>query len=162
MTPQEFVQYAESLHPPTLKLISLAPAGKLDWRPAPGNYMTLGQLLHHLAMCPGILVAAVNNAFPPADAFEKFIQEDLKNTKTPEAAQREASRGWEEAKAAISGLSEADFQKRMVTVPWGPPTALWRVCLSMADHWANHKYQLFFYLKLLDKPVNSATLYAGA
>ncbi len=162
MTPQEFVEYAESLCPPTLKLISLAPAGKLDWRPAPGNYMTLGQLLHHLAMCPGILVAAVNNAFPPADAFEKFIQEDLKNTKTPEAAQREASRGWEEAKAAISGLSEADFQKRMVTVPWGPPTPLWRVCLSMADHWANHKYQLFFYLKLLDKPVNSATLYAGA
>jgi hypothetical protein len=32
----------------------------------------------------------------------------------------------------------------------------------MADHWANHKYQLFFYLKLLGLPVNTMTLYVGA
>jgi hypothetical protein len=162
MTPRQFIEYADSLYPPTIKLISLAPAGKADWRPAPGNYMTLGQLLHHLAMCPGIFVAAVNNAFPPAEAFQKFLQEDLKNTKTPEAAKREASRGWEEAKTAISGISETAFHTQMVAVPWGPPMPLWRVCLGMAEHWANHKYQLFFYLKLLGQPVNTMTLYAGA
>ncbi len=162
MTPQEFIQYAESLYPPTVKLISLAPASKLDWAPAKENYMTLGQLLHHLAMCPGTFVGAVNDAFPPPESFQKFIQEDLKNTKTPEAARREASRGWEEAKAALSGVRDADFHTRMITVPWGPPMPLWRVCLSMADHWANHKYQLFFYLKLLGQSVNTMTLYAGA
>ncbi len=162
MTPKEFVEYGESIHRPSAKLISMASAGKLDWKPASGNYMNLGQLLHHLSMCPGGFVMAVNNAFPPSDAFQKFLQEDLKNTKTPEVAGRELSRGWDEAKAALSGLSQADFQVRMVAVPWGPPMPLWRTCLAMAEHWANHKYQLFFYLKLLGQPVNTMTLYAGA
>jgi hypothetical protein len=161
MTPKEFIEYAESLYRPTVKLISLAPAGKLDWKPGQGNYMNLGQLLHHLSTCPGGLVMAVNNAFPPSEAFQKFVQEDLKNTKTPEVAGRELSRGWDEAKAALSRVSEADFQAKMVAVPWGPPMPLWRTCLGMAEHWANHKYQLFFYLKLLGQPVNTMTLYAG-
>jgi hypothetical protein len=50
----------------------------------------------------------------------------------------------------------------MVSVPWGPPMPMWRTCLGMAEHWLNHKYQLFFYLKLLGQPVNTMTLYAGA
>jgi hypothetical protein len=162
MNAKQFVEYAESIHRPSAKLISLAPAGKLDWKPAPGNYMTLGQLLHHVAGCPGAFVAAVNNAFPPPEAFRKWVEEDLKNTKTPEAAGRELSRGWDEAKVVLSGVSDGDFQARMVTVPWGPPMPLWRTCLGMAEHWANHKYQLFFYLKLLGLPVNTMTLYAGA
>lgn len=161
MTPKEFVGYAEAIYRPTAKLISLAPPDKLNWNPAPGNYMTLGQLLHHLTTCPGGFVAAVNNAFPPAESFQKFVEEDLRNTKTPEIAGRELARGWEEARAALSGVSPADFQARMVTVPWGPPMPLWRTCLAMAEHWVNHKYQLFFYLKLLGQPVNTMTLYAG-
>ena len=161
MTPKEFVEYAESIYRPTAKLISLAPASKLDWKPGKGGYMNLGQLLHHLSTCPGAFVAAVNNAFPPSDAFQKFVQEDLRNTKTPEVAVREASRGWDEAKAALTGVSSAEFQARMVAVPWGPPMPLWRTCLGMAEHWVNHKYQLFFYLKLLGQPVNTMTLYAG-
>ena len=161
MTPKEFVEYAESIYRPMAKLISLAPASKLDWKPGKGDYMNLGQLLHHLSTCPGAFVAAVNNAFPPSAAFQKFIQEDLKNNKTPEVAGREVSRGWDEAKAALTGVSPADFQARIVAVPWGPPMPLWRTCLGMAEHWVNHKYQLFFYLKLLGRPVNTMTLYAG-
>lgn len=161
MTPKEFVEYAEAIYRPSAKLISLAPAGKLDWKPAQGDSMSLGQLLHHLSTCPGGFVMAVNNAFPPSDTFQKFIQEDLKNSKTPEVAGRELSRGWDEAKAALLGVSAAAFQAQMVAVPWGPPMPLWRTCLSMAEHWVNHKYQLFFYLKLLGQPVNTMTLYAG-
>jgi len=44
----------------------------------------------------------------------------------------------------------------------GPPMPLWRTCLAMAKHWANPKYQLLFYLKLLGQPVNTMTLYMGA
>ena len=161
MIPKEFVGYAEAIHRPSAKLVSLAPATKLDWKPAPGTFMNLGQLLHHLSNCPGGLVMAVNNAFPPSDAFQKFVQEDLKNTKTPEVAARELSRGWDEAKAALAAVNPTDFQARMVSVPWGPPMPLWRTCLGMAEHWLNHKYQLFFYLKLLGQPVNTMTLYAG-
>ena len=162
MTPRQFTEYAESIYRPTAKLISMAPANKLDWKPAKGSYMSLGQLLHHLSTCPGVLVAAVNNAFPPAEAFQKFLEEDLKNTKTPEVAGREASRGWEEAKAVLLSVSDVAFQSKMVSVPWGPAMPLWRVSLAMAEHWVNHKYQLFFYLKLLGLPVNTMTLYAGA
>lgn len=161
MTPKEFIEYAESIYRPTAKLISLAPSDKLDWKPRPGNYMNLGQLLHHVSTCPGGFVAAVNNAFPPADSFQKFLDENLKITKIPETAGRETSRGWDEAKAALAGLSQAEFQARMISVPWGPPMPLWRTCLAMAEHWVNHKYQLFFYLKLLGQPVNTMTLYAG-
>ena len=161
MTPKEFAEYAEAIHRPSAKLISLAPASKPDWKPGPGNIMSLGQLLHHLSTCPGGLVMAINNAFPPRDVFQKFIQEDLKNTKTPEIAGRELSRGWDEAKAALAGINPTDFQGRMVSVPWAPPMPMWRTCLGMAEHWLNHKYQLFFYLKLLGEPVNTMTLYAG-
>jgi hypothetical protein len=161
MNAKQFVEYAESIYRPSAKLISLAPAGKLDWKPAQGNYMSLGQLLHHVATCPGAFVSAVNDAFPPGEAFRKFVEEDLKNTKTPDIAGRELSRGWDEARAALNGVRDADFQSRTVKVPWGPPIPLWRVCLAMAEHWANHKYQLFFYLKLLGQPVNTMTLYMG-
>ena len=161
MTPKEFAEYAEAIHRPSAKLISLAPASKADWKPGPGNIMSLGQLLHHLSTCPGGLVMAINNAFPPGDVYQKFIQEDLKNTKTPEIAGRELLRGWDEAKAALAGINPTVFQGRMVSVPWGPPMPMWRTCLGMAEHWLNHKYQLFFYLKLLGEPVNTMTLYAG-
>ena len=106
MNAKQFVEYAESIYRPSAKLISLAPANKLDWKPAQGDYMNLGQLLHHLAMSPGAFVAAMNNAFPPAEALQKFMQEDLKNTKSPDVAGRELSRGWDEAKAALSRLSQ--------------------------------------------------------
>ena len=161
MNAKQFVEYADSIYRPSAKLISLAPADKLDWQPGKGNYMTLGQLLHHLAMCPGLFVPAINNAFPPAEAFQTFVQEDLKNTKAPDVAGRELSRGWDESRAALSRVSDADFQAKRVVVPWGPPLPLWRTCLGMAEHWANHKYQLFFYLKLLGLPVNTLTLYVG-
>jgi hypothetical protein len=49
MTPKEFVEYAEAIYRPSAKLISLAPANKPDWKPAQGNLMNLGQLLHHLS-----------------------------------------------------------------------------------------------------------------
>jgi hypothetical protein len=29
-------------------------------------------------------------------------------------------------------------------MPLGPPIPLWRMCLAMAEYWANHKYQPFF------------------
>jgi hypothetical protein len=48
MNAKQFVEYAESIYRPSAKLISLAPANKLDWKPGKGNYMTLGQLLHQL------------------------------------------------------------------------------------------------------------------
>src|SRR5574337_89608 len=162
MNAKQFVEYAESIYRPSAKLISLAPSGKLDWKPAHGNYMSLGQLLHHVATCPGTFVAVVNNAFPPAEAFQKFMEENLKNTKTPDVAGRELSRGWDEARAALNGVRDADFQSRMVRIPWGPPMPLWRMCLGMAEHWANHKYQLFFYLELLGQPVNTMPLYMAA
>jgi hypothetical protein len=36
MNAKQFVDYAESIYRPSTKLISLAPASKLDWKPAHG------------------------------------------------------------------------------------------------------------------------------
>jgi hypothetical protein len=161
MRPEQFIEYAESIYRPTVKLISLVPAGKLDWRPYPGDFMTLGQLLHHLSGCPGGILMALRNAFPPPEAFGRFLQEDLKRTKSAEDAESWLFRGWGETKTALTALRPVEFEGLMVTVPWGPPIPMWRACLGMAEHWLNHKYQLFFYLKLMGQPVNTMTLYAG-
>ncbi len=156
-----FLSFYKSIHRPSAKLISLAPPDSLAWRPAEANMMNLGQLLRHLAICPRHLATAARDAFPPPADFERANEEALLKTATPAEAGRALEANRAEAVKAIEALSEEDFQRKPIAVPWGPPTPMHMALLFMAMHQSNHKMQLFLYLKVLGLPVNTMTLYAG-
>jgi len=58
---------------------------------------------------------------------------------------------------ALTKCSEEDLAKKPAPAPWEPtPMILGRRLLQMVDHLKAHKGQLFYYLKLQGKPVNTA------
>ena len=156
-----FLSFYKGIHRPSAKLISLTPADSLAWRPAEANMMNLGQLLRHLAACPRHLATAARDAFPPAAEFTRANEEALLNTATPDEAGRSLEANYAEAVKAIEALSEDDFQRKQIAVPWGPPTLMHMALLSMAVHQSNHKMQLLLYLMILGFAVNTMTLYVG-
>ena len=88
MNPHLFTKYLDDIARPTTTLIKMAPADRLNWVPGPQNFMTLGQLLHHLAGCPALFTLAVRDAMPAPEEMPRIIQEDLKNTAKPDQALR--------------------------------------------------------------------------
>ena len=64
---------------------------------------------------------------------------------------------------AIQCLHEVDEDRLLsekITAPWGgPPLTLFRHLLMMIAHLAQHKGQLFYYLKLMGKDVGSRDLW---
>ena len=63
----------------------------------------------------------------------------------------------------LAGISEDDLETKPTPAPWDPrPMPLGQRLLSMAAHLATHKNQLFYYLKLQGKPVNTNTLWERA
>ena len=156
-----FLSFYRGIHRPSVKLISLAPADKLGWRPGDVNVMTLGQLLKHLASCPAHLATAARGAFPPPEEFARANDEAVQQAASPAEVGPLLESNYYVAVKAIEALSEEEFQRKEIAVPWGPPMPIHRALLDMAMHQSNHKMQLFMYLKLLGLSVNTMTLYAG-
>jgi hypothetical protein len=63
----------------------------------------------------------------------------------------------------VAKAGEKELGTKQVTAPWDPrPELLGKACLDMiSGHLNNHKAQLFYYLKLMGKPVNTMHLYGG-
>jgi uncharacterized damage-inducible protein DinB len=152
----------------TQALIDLVDADALDWKPATGsNWMTVGQLLHHLTEACGTAVRGFVTGdwgMPPA---EEMAEEDLlpPAEKLPAIANvAEAKRLLaEDKKLALSMLaqcSEEQLATKQVTAPWNPsPMILGYRLLQMVAHLDRHKGQLFYYLKLQGKPVHTGHLW---
>ena len=164
-----FIGYMDKLRPSTETLMKMAPKDKLNWKPAEGNFLTLGQVLEHLttglegARCfitgdwgveltPEGELPPEMEMLPPA---EKFPSCD------PDTALKKLDESYRSAKESLGKLSEEEFRSKMVKAPWGEEGAMWAMLLSLLEHQINHKYQLFFYLKMLGLPVNTITLYMG-
>ncbi len=60
----------------------------------------------------------------------------------------------------LAGCKEERLANDKAPVPWDPtPTILGHRLLQMLDHLKQHKGQLFYYLKLQGKPVNTGSLW---
>ena len=152
----------------TLGLARLVTDKDLAWKPASGaNWMTTGQLLEHLTNAGGTCVKGfVTGDWGMAEGEEM---------KLPTAAELPAAKSVADAVKRIEadkqlGLDmvkkagEKDLAGKQVTAPWDPrPEPLGKQCLDMiTGHLTNHKAQLFYYLKLMGKPVNTMNLYGRA
>jgi hypothetical protein len=61
----------------------------------------------------------------------------------------------------LEGVGEDELANRQTSAPWDPNSryALGRHLLQMVQHLDKHKSQLFYYLKLQGKPVNTGDLW---
>jgi len=155
-------------------LLELVDDDALDWKPETGeNWMTTGQLLFHLTSacgfcCKGFVTgdwtvpdmgdlaeASDDEMLPPAEKMPSA--ESVGQIKEMLAADKQL------AIDMVDQAGEEDLNNRVVTAPWDPTEKpLGPQLLMMVGHLAQHKAQLFYYLKLQGKPVNTAHLWGMA
>lgn len=158
----------ETTYEVTDALLDLVDEDGLDWKPSTGsNWMTVGQLLHHLTdACGSAMRGFVTGdwGLPPA---EEMSEEDL----LPPAevfpavasvieARQLLAEDKELALQMLAQCNEDDLANQQVSAPWNPnPRTLGYRLLQMVAHLDRHKGQLFYYLKLQGKPVHTGHLW---
>jgi len=153
------------------KVMALVDEDKLEWKPKTGdNWMTTGQLLKHIATSTG-------------PAFKGFVTGDwgmpdgidLKDMKPEDmlppaeamptidsvaAARKELADDKRLTLDMLAKLSDEDLDNKPAPAPWDPrPVILGHRLLGMVLHIMQHKGQLYYYLKLQGKPVNTNDLW---
>jgi len=152
-------------------MIAMLDDNELDWKPESGkNWMTVGQLLHHIAdacgsnmkslatvqwsMPEGMDMSKVDpeTHLPPADAYP--------SVKTIEQAKDLLAKDKKAAKETLEQCSEESLANDTKTVPWHQSEVLYGYrMMECIEHLRTHRSQLFFYLKLQGKSVNTAHLW---
>ncbi len=155
----------------TERLIALVGGEDLEWKPATGtNWMTTGQLLRHIPDACGACFrgfVAGDWGLPEGVTPDDMTVEQMLPTATnmPTVSSVEEALGLlaEDKKVALDMLAECD-EHRLTTqaspAPWDPTEMiLGHRLLQMVGHLAQHKAQLFYYLKLQGNPVNTGHLF---
>jgi hypothetical protein len=154
-------------------LLSLLKDGELTWKPETGeNWMTAGQLVRHLtdacgAPCKGFVTGdwGTPEDFDPSESSPADIlpsAESMPSIDSVAEAKRLLAEDKQVALAMIGEAGEADLSNRLASAPWDPrEMPLGQRLLQMINHLEMHKAQLFYYLKLQGKPVNTTHLWSG-
>jgi hypothetical protein len=152
-------------------LIKLVDEDKLSWKPATGkNWMTTGQVLKHCTEACGTgikgFVTGDWNFHPDTSTSDTKTEEMLPPAeKLPTVSSvREALELIEKDKQTalkyLTEAGEANLLTKKMTAPWGGPEAtLFQHLNTMIGHLSQHKTQLFYYLKLQAKDVNTSHLW---
>jgi len=155
------------------RLMSMVDDADLDWKPSAGkNWMNLGQLLKHISdACGSGFKGFVTGdwGFPADMDPSSMSPEDM----LPPAEKLPAVGSVAEAKQlmaadkavaikSLADVGEAELDGKSITAPWDPhppPLGLW--LLRSVQHLTQHKGQLFYYLKLMGKPVDTNDLWGA-
>ena len=153
-------------------LMAMVTDDDLDWKPAEGaNWMTTGQLLMHLTgSCGACFKGFVTgdwgmpegmkmedmpeeSMLPPAEAMPTV--ESVAKARELLAADKQISIDM------LAAAGEEDMETKLMAAPWEPDNevVLGRHLLGMVIHLQSHKSQLFYYLKLQGKDVNTYHLW---
>jgi hypothetical protein len=140
-------------------LISLIPPDKLDWKPQPDS-LRVCDLLGHLLECLAGLCATLYAVHSDRLAHFCALREPPVNHCCEIQEANERTRDYAlHIREAFELLADDDLAKSVPTVfvPEGEPVMT--LLLGNFEHLINHKYQLFFYLKLLGVGVTTRDLY---
>ena len=121
------------------------------------GWMTMGQLLHHMTGACGAMCKAFEaNDWTP-------IMSNVPGEPPSAASVAEALTALEADRlvglAAIEQATEDRMETQQITAPWGIEGSLGQQFLDSVKHLAQHKSQLFYYLKLLGRPVHTGHLW---
>ena len=157
----------------TERLLDLVDEDSLEWKPSSeNNWMTTGQLLMHLTDACGapirgfvkgdwglpegadITDLSPDDMLPPAEKFPTIGSV----TETRELLEKDKQ-------LALTMLVECDEEElanKIAAAPWdSSEMILGHPLLQMVLHLSHHKTQLFYYLKLQGKKVNTSHLWGG-
>jgi len=148
-------QIEQSLH-----LIALIPPDRIEWKPQPDTLRVcdlLGHLLECLAGFCATLYAVNPDRLGHFQDLRKLPVNHCCGTAEAVARLREYA---SHIKAGFELLDDDDLAKRIPTVFVTDGEAVFSVLLGNLEHLINHKYQLFFYLKILGVGVATSDLYS--
>jgi hypothetical protein len=145
-------------------LVSLVPAERLDWCPeVPPNQppaSDLGHILGHLLDCMAGFCAAFHAAFPVELAdFLEFRSMTVNQSCSPEKARSSVELYMGLIERGFGCCTDADLARKIQTVFVPEGETLLTILLGNLEHLINHKYQLFFHLKLAGVVVTSRDIY---
>lgn len=158
----------------TDKMMGMLTDKDLEWKPATGeNWMTVGQLLKHLTTacgmcCQGFVtgdwgMATDCDEAPPAEGAEPKLPtaEQLPASTSVAEARAELEADRKLAQQMVEKAGEQNLAAMETSAPWETDNTriLGRHLLMMVQHLASHKSQLFYYLKLMDRKVDTTTLW---
>ena len=161
----------ESTYKATEGLLELVDEDTLGWKPATGsNWMTTGQLLMHITNACGACFRGFITGdwgLPDGVDLSDLSPEDMlpPAEKLPTVGSvAEAKKLFAEdkqlARDMLKETSENDLANKAIAAPWNPTKMiLGYQLLQMVEHLSQHKSQLFYYLKLQGKPVNTGNLW---
>jgi uncharacterized damage-inducible protein DinB len=163
---------AEETYLITEKLFRRVADDELSWKPATGkNWMTVGQLMMHCASfgCGKAVQGFVKGdwGLPEGDRFEDLGAEGhvppataLPSVESVGQALRLLAEDRNLALSCIADANEGELLGRAFAAPWGgSKLPLFHHLLRMVAHLAQHKGQLFYYLKLMGKEVDTKDLW---
>lgn len=150
----------------------------LEWKPSSGdNWLATGQLMRHCAdACGktmrgfitgdwGMGVDGAPEDSPADDASEEAMLPPAEAYATVESVEEALERLAEDRELCVellSGLSDERLLGERSAPPWGgPERTLYQHLNEMIWHLGQHKGQLFYYLKLQGKDVNTMHLWMG-
>jgi len=152
-------------------LMNMVDEDQLDWKPSAGsNWMTMGQLLMHLTnACGAPIRSFITNDWRMPDGLDlsKLSPEEMMppadkmpGVESVALAKQMIAEDRQMALDMLQQCSENDLNTRIATAPWDPTEMiLGHRMLQMVMHLTSHKSQLFYYLKLQGKPVNTGHLW---
>jgi uncharacterized damage-inducible protein DinB len=155
------------------RLTDLVNDKELNWKPSTGtNWMTVGQLLMHStsacgACCRGFVTGdwgfpeGVDPSNMPPEAMLPSADK-LPSVKSVAEAKKLLKEDKKVALEMLAKTSEHDLAHKTATAPWDKTEMmLGHRLLEMVTHLNSHKAQLFYYLKLQGKPVNTGHLWGA-
>jgi len=164
-------QEANGMYAATEGLIRMVDKDKLGWKPATGqNWMTTGQLVQHLTSACGVMIKGFVTGdwgLPAGTKIEDLPPDQM----LPPAEKLPAASGIDAALAALAAdkalaleylgkAGEANLLTKKMAAPWGgPEVTLFQHLMTSLHHLGQHKGQLFYYLKLQGKDVNTMHLW---
>jgi uncharacterized damage-inducible protein DinB len=144
-------------------LLAFVEDNNLGWKPAAGeNWMTMGQLLKHVSdACGSSCKGFVTGDWGPPQGDESFpTAEKMPAVASVAEARKLLAEDKQVALAMVAQAGEQRLAEENATVSWAPgEKKLGYWLLLMVQHLNSHKSQLFYYLKLRGKPVNTGHLW---
>jgi hypothetical protein len=148
----------------TEALISRVPPGRTIWQPempdSVGAVLRVDELLGHLLECAAGFCAVFQKAHPDELTHFAMLRPRKRNHRCGLVEACEELRIYSDSIAeGFEVLEEEDLERIVPTVFVPEGQALLAIFLANLEHLIHHKYQLFFYLKMMGIPVGTKELY---